>query len=168
MTVRSTVLALILALTASSASGLDTANPSEWLDRLDRPHRDLILQQGHVHAEGHVQAVDSGPGTVTLIAEEMRSPDNTVWMPAMRMVFHVTNRQLLQGIQPEDLVEFEAVKLRGANGGGRHSSGLNRRSVFSSRRSLKGRAAQSPGSSRVDWATYVCCRARKASANSGW
>jgi Cu/Ag efflux protein CusF len=114
MTVRSTLVALILALASTSASGQDTANPSEWLDRLDRQHRDLVSQQGHVHAKGQVQAVDSGPGTVTLIAEEMRSPDNTVWMPAMRMVFHVTNRQLLQGIRPGDVVEFEAARLRGA------------------------------------------------------
>jgi Cu/Ag efflux protein CusF len=99
---------------SNAASGQETANPSDWLDRLDRQHRELVSQQGHVRAKGHVQAVDSGPGTITLIAEEMRSPDNTIWMPAMRMVFHVTNRQLLEGLRPGDLVEFEAAKLRGA------------------------------------------------------
>ncbi len=114
MTVRFTAVALILALASSSATAQGTATPSEWLDRLDRQHRNLVSQQGHAHAKGHVQAVDSGPGTVTLIAEEMRSPDGTIWMPAMRMVFHVTNRQLLEGVRPGDLVEFEAAKLRGA------------------------------------------------------
>jgi Cu/Ag efflux protein CusF len=114
MRVRSTAVALILALMSASARGQDAANPSEWLDRLDRQHRQLVSQEGHVHAKGQVQAVDTGPGTVTIVAEEMRSPDNTVWMPAMRMVFHVTNRQLLQGIRPGDSVKFEAARLRGA------------------------------------------------------
>ena len=114
MTVRFTALALVLALASAPASGQETASPSDWLDRLDRHHRHLVSQQGHAHAKGHVQAVDAGPGTITLVADEMRSPDNTIWMPAMRMVFHVTNRQLLQGIRPGDSVKFEAARLRGA------------------------------------------------------
>ena len=114
MTVRFTALALVLALTSAPASGQETASPSDWLDRLDRHHRHLVSQQGHAHAKGHVQAVDAGPGTITLVADEMRSPDNTIWMPAMRMVFHVTNRQLLAGLQPGNLIEFEAARLRGA------------------------------------------------------
>ena len=114
MTVRLTAVALVLALMSNAASGQETANPSDWLDRLDRHHRHLVSQQGHAHAKGHVQAVDAGPGTITLVADEMRSPDNTIWMPAMRMVFHVTNRQLLAGLQPGNLIEFEAARLRGA------------------------------------------------------
>jgi Cu/Ag efflux protein CusF len=114
VTVRFTALALVLALASAPASGQETASPSDWLDRLDRHHRHLVSQQGHAHAKGHVQAVDAGPGTITLVAEEMRSPDNTIWMPAMRMVFHVTNRQLLAGLQPGNLIEFEAARLRGA------------------------------------------------------
>lgn len=61
-----------------------------------------------------MDAVDDGPGTITLIANVMRSPDNTIWMLAMRMVFHATNRQMLTGIRPGDIAEFEAARLRGA------------------------------------------------------
>lgn len=114
MTVRFTALTLMLALASASASGQATVNPSEWLDRLDRHHRHLVSQQGHAHAKGHVQEIDAGPGTITLVAEEMRSADDTIWMPAMRMVFHVTNRQLLTALRPGDWVAFEAARLRGA------------------------------------------------------
>jgi len=89
-------------------------SPSEWLDRFDREHRQLASPEGHARAKGHVEAVDSGPGIITQIANEIRSLDKTVWMPAMRIVFHVTNRQLLEGIRRGDIVECEVARLRGA------------------------------------------------------
>ena len=107
-------IAVVLAYVATSASGQELASPSAWLDKLDRQHRHLVSPEGHVRAKGRVDAVDDAPGTITLIADEMRSPDNTIWMPAMRMVFHVTNRLMLAGIRPGDIVEFEAARLRGA------------------------------------------------------
>lgn len=107
-------VALVFACIAASASGQELVGPSEWLDRLDREHRQLISPEGHARAKGRVEAVDSGPGIITLTTDELRSPDKTVWMPVMRMVFHVTNRQLLEGIRSGDIVEFEAARLRGA------------------------------------------------------
>jgi Cu/Ag efflux protein CusF len=107
-------VALVLACIAASASGQEFVGPGEWLDRLDREHRQLVSPEGHARAKGHVEAVDNGPGIITLISDEVQSPDKTVRMPEMRMVFHVTNRQLLEGIRPGDIVEFEAARLRGA------------------------------------------------------
>lgn len=105
---------VVVALAASAASGQQTVAPSEWLGMLDRQHRHLVSPEGHAQAKGLVEAIDSGPGIVTLISDEMRSADKTIWMPAMRMVFHVTNRQLLEGIRPGNRVEFEAARLKGA------------------------------------------------------
>jgi len=48
------------------------------------------------------------------LTEQMESPDKTIWMTAMRMVFHVTNRRMLDGLRPGDAVEFEAARLRNA------------------------------------------------------
>lgn len=107
-------VALLFVCVAAPASGQEIISPGAWLDRLDREHGQLVSPEGHVRAKGRVDAVDSGPGTITLITDEMRSPDNTVWMPPMRMVFHVTNRQMLAGIRPGDIVEFDAARLRGA------------------------------------------------------
>ena len=55
--------------------------------------------------------VDAGLGTVTILSEEMHRPDKTVSMPSMIMVFHVTNRAMLQGLESKDVVEFEAARL---------------------------------------------------------
>jgi len=101
-------------LVAVPANAQDLATPSDWLDRLDREHNQMVSKGGHVHARGQIEAVDIGPGTVTILSEEMESPDKTIWMPAMRMVFHVTNRRMLQGLKRGDDVEFEAARLRNA------------------------------------------------------
>lgn len=93
-----------------------TSTRSEWLDKLDREHRQLVSPSGHVHARGQVQAVDMGPGaaSVTILTEAMESPDRSIRMPAMEMPFHVTNRRMLKGLRPKDLVEFEAARLKNA------------------------------------------------------
>jgi len=103
-----------LALAIAPTNGQELTTPSAWLDKLDREHNHLISRAGHVHARGQVQAVDAGPGTVTILSEEMQSPDKSIWMPAMRMVFHVTNRRMLKGLRSGDAVEFEAARLRNA------------------------------------------------------
>ncbi len=94
------------------ARGQEATPPSEWLDRLDREHNQLVSRDGHAHARGQIEGVDIGAGTVTILSEQMESPDRTIWMPAMRMVFHVTNRRMLRGLQSGDAVEFEAARLR--------------------------------------------------------
>jgi Cu/Ag efflux protein CusF len=63
---------------------------------------------------GRVEAVDIGPGIITLWSTEIQSPDRTIWMPPMRMTYHVTHRRMLRGVQPGDVVEFEAARLRNA------------------------------------------------------
>ena len=102
------------ALVAVPAHGQELTAPSAWLDKLDRDHNHLVSRGGHVHAKGQVRAVDTGPGTVTILSEEMESSDKSIWRPAMEIVFHVTNRRMLKGIRPGDAVEFEAARLRNA------------------------------------------------------
>ena len=108
------VACVSLALVAFPAPGQEHTAPSAWLDKLDREHNHLVSRAGHVHARGHVQAIDTGPGTVIIVSEEIESPDKSIWMPAMEMVFHVTNRRMLKGLRPGDAVEFEAARLRNA------------------------------------------------------
>lgn len=93
-----------------------TPTPSEWMDKLDREHKHLVSPSGHVHARGQVQAVDMGPGaaSVTILTEDMESPDGSIRMRAMEMPFHVTNPRMLKGLRPGDFVEFEAARLRNA------------------------------------------------------
>ncbi|MBI2738992.1 MAG: copper-binding protein [Rhodospirillales bacterium] len=102
---------LLLGLPANSQQ---TMSPSEWLDKYDREHDEQIARAHHVHARGEVLGVDAGLGTVTILSEEMHRPDKTVSMPSMIMVFHVTNRAMLQGLESKDVVEFEAARLRNA------------------------------------------------------
>ena len=52
--------------------------------------------------------------SVTILTEEMESADGSIRMRAMEMPFHVTNRRMLKGLRPGDLVEFEAARLRNA------------------------------------------------------
>lgn len=105
---------IIFCISVTSAEGQELLNPSDWLERLDREHNQLVSRGGHVHARGQVEAIDIGPGTITILSTEIESPDRSIWMPAMRMVFHVTNRRMLNEIQPGDMVEFEAARLRNA------------------------------------------------------
>jgi Cu/Ag efflux protein CusF len=109
------VVACSLAFFASSAVGQAlTPTPSEWLEKLDREHNQLVSPAGHVHARGQVRAVEPGPGgtSVTLLVEPMESSDGSIRMQAMEMPFHVTNRRMLKGLQPGDAVEFEATRLK--------------------------------------------------------
>ena len=91
-----------------------TSTPSEWMDKLDREHKHLVSPSGHLHARGQVQALDMGPGaaSITILTEDMESPDSSIRMQAMEMPFHVTNPRMLKGLRPGDLVEFEAARLR--------------------------------------------------------
>lgn len=70
--------------------------------------------QRHVHSRGQVRATDLGAGTITLVHPEVASPDKGIWMPAMVMVFHVTDPAKLRGVRPGDTVEFAAARRRGA------------------------------------------------------
>jgi Cu/Ag efflux protein CusF len=97
------VASLTAALAVSPIKAQELTSPSEWLDKLDREHDRLVSKSGQVHARGKVQVVDVGSGTITLITEEMQSPDKSIWMPAMRMVFHVTNRLCCKGFSREML-----------------------------------------------------------------
>ncbi len=113
----STAIAFGLALfLRPAAAQILTPTPSEWMDKLDREHNYLVSPSGHVHARGQVQAVDMGPGaaSVTIMTEEMKSADGSIRMLAMEMLFHVTNRRMLKGLRPGDLMEFEAARLRNA------------------------------------------------------
>lgn len=86
---------------------------SSLLDELDRAHLHVAPER-HVHSRGRVESVDAEQGTVTMWHWELDSPDKGIWMPHMRMVFHVTNRRLLKGLNPGDEVTFQAARLRNA------------------------------------------------------
>ena len=100
----------------SAVAQVLTPNPSEWMEKLDREHNQLVSPAGHVHARGQVRAVDRGPGaaSVTILVDAMESSDRSIRMQAMEMPFHVTNRRMLKGLRPGDPVEFEATRLRNA------------------------------------------------------
>lgn len=111
------VTACSLGFFVSSAVGqLLTSTPSEWLEKLDREHNQLVPPAGHVHARGQIRAVDPGPGaaSVTIHVEPMESSDRSIRMQAIEMPFHVTNRRMLKGLRPGDVVEFEATRLKNA------------------------------------------------------
>ena len=104
------VLAVLLALVASQTLALDQ---SGWLEELDRTHSRAGPER-HVHSRGQIETVDIEQGTVTIWHWQLESPDKSIWMPAMRMVFHTTNRAMLRGLRAGDRVAFEAVRLRNA------------------------------------------------------
>ena len=102
-------LAANLSVTASaSMSGV------EWLTRMEQIQRSRGDPARHVHSDGKLQDVDLGSVAVTILHPELRSPDNSIWMPAMRMVFHVTDAGKLKGLRPGDNVHFVVGRHRGA------------------------------------------------------
>ncbi len=106
--------AALAQLSVSQANAQDYATPSAWLYHLDRNHHNMVSPAGHVYAKGVVEAVDAGPGIITLWHIEISNRDRSIWMPPMRMTFHVTSRRMLRDIAPGNVVQFEAARLRSA------------------------------------------------------
>ena len=74
--------------------------------------RDLELVQSDVNAdttEGEVRKVDREAKRITLRHGEIRNLE----MPAMTMVFQVTDAALLDQLKPGDKVRFKAEKIGG-------------------------------------------------------
>ena len=89
--------------------------PGDWLETLDRDHNKMVSPAGHAHARGRVLDVDiERPGSITTLVDAIESADKTIRMPAMEMPFHVTNRRMLQGLRPGDVIDFEAARLKTA------------------------------------------------------
>jgi Cu/Ag efflux protein CusF len=108
---RKLVGALLLASAAASpALALDR---NSLIEQLDRTHTEIDPRR-HVNSYGEIESIDVDQGTVTLQHVPLESPDKSIWMPVMRMVFHVTNRRKLNGLKPGDWVTFEAVRMRNA------------------------------------------------------
>ena len=110
MNFRGLPLTALLIVVASSASAQGFKSQYEELDRA----HSHAGQQRHVHSRGRVEAVDVDAGVITMWHWELSSPDKSVWMPGMRMVFHTTKRAMLRSLKPGDHVAFEAVRLRNA------------------------------------------------------
>lgn len=108
------VINAVLTVAGLSARAQEFATPSAWLEQVDREHHKMVSPAGHAHATGQVEAVDAGPGTITLWTGEVQNRERSIWMPPMRMTFHVTNRRMLRGLQPGDTVAFTAARLRNA------------------------------------------------------
>lgn len=87
----------------------------EWLTRMEQMQATKGLPPSrHIRTQGTVEALDLGPGTINILHLELRSPDGSIWMPAMHMVFHVTSRDLLNGLKPGDHIHFIVGRHRGA------------------------------------------------------
>lgn len=110
---RLTVIVGILSIGTMSAYASMTG--VEWLTRAEQIQAAQGLPSSrHVHSQGTIQALDEGPGTINIFHREMQSPDGSIWMPAMHMVFHVTTRELLKGLKPGDHIHFIVGRHRGA------------------------------------------------------
>ena len=110
---RLTVVVGILSVTTVSAFAWMTG--VEWLTRAEQIQAAQGLPSSrHVRSQGTILAFDEGPGTINIFHREMQSPDASIWMPAMHMVFHVTTRELLKGLKPGDHIHFIVGRHRGA------------------------------------------------------
>jgi Cu/Ag efflux protein CusF len=112
-------LALLIAVLLISGGISTSAYPSmdgiEWLTRVEQIQASQGLPaRRHVRSQGDVATVDPGAGTISVFHREMQSADGSIWMPAMHMVFHVTTRDLLKGLNPGDHVHFTVGRHRGA------------------------------------------------------
>lgn len=109
---RALVLSILIAPPSIAAAAQTTT--VEWLSRMEQLELSRGNMSDHVHAQGTVQEVDRGAGAITIIAPEISSADKSIWMPPMRMVFHVTRSEVLRGLKAGDVVRFEAARRRGA------------------------------------------------------
>ncbi len=106
------VPSFVLALaTLVAATGIDG---NEFMDRLQAIQRSRGDMSAHVHAQGRVEEVDPSVPSVTLTHSEIGSPDGRIWMPAMRMTFHVSSDVPLAGLKRGDIVRYVAQRLKGA------------------------------------------------------
>jgi Cu/Ag efflux protein CusF len=111
----SSAMVCVILTPIPAAHGQELLSPGDWLDKLDREHNKLVSPAGHVHARGRVLDVDmERPGSITILIDAVESADKTIRMPAMEMPFHVTNRRMLQGLRPGDVIDFEAARLKTA------------------------------------------------------
>jgi Cu/Ag efflux protein CusF len=99
---------LVGSIALSAASAME---PNDWLQRLDRTHA-RIAPQRHVQSYGEIVSIDLSRRGITLQHVPLESPDKSVWMPVMTMVFPVAGKHKLNGLTPGDWVAFEAVRLR--------------------------------------------------------
>jgi Cu/Ag efflux protein CusF len=104
----------VLLVLASVAIATPAAAGDSLLKTLDREHETLVPQSGHAHAGGQVKAVDIEAGTVRIAALAIQSPDGSISRPPAEVLFHVTNRDVLRGLQPGDMVQFQVARIRGA------------------------------------------------------
>lgn len=111
---RSTFLNAIVISAAIASTVAPCAARDDLLKTLDREHEVLVPQSGHAHARGQVKAVDIESGTVRIASLAIESPDKSISRPPAEALFHVTNRDLLRGLQPGDTVEFQVARIRGA------------------------------------------------------
>ncbi|NNM73906.1 copper-binding protein [Enterovirga aerilata] len=89
-------------------------SPDEFVDRLQELQRSRGDMSAHVHSQGRVEAVDVDVPSITLVHPEIGSPDGRIWMPGMRMTFHVAAGVRLSGLRKGDWVSFVAQRVRGA------------------------------------------------------
>jgi Cu/Ag efflux protein CusF len=88
---------------------------AEWLTRMEKIQAAQgIPSSRHVRAQGEVDEIDARSGTISIFHPELRTPDNSIWMPAMHMVFHVTSKEMLKGLKTGDHIHFVVGRHRGA------------------------------------------------------
>ena len=109
---RITMAAFVASLGLPSFVANAQQQPS-LMSELDRAHAQIGREQ-HVYSFGTVESVDIGQGTMTIWHAELASPDRSIWVPMMRMTFHVTSKRMLKGLKLGDRIGFEAVRMRNA------------------------------------------------------
>lgn len=108
-------VSLVGLLMVHAHPALATMPGAEWLTRMEKIQAAKgIPSSRHVRAQGAVDEIDEGSGTISVFHPELRSPDSSIWMPAMHMVFHVTSKKMLNGLKPGDHVHFIVGRHRGA------------------------------------------------------
>jgi Cu/Ag efflux protein CusF len=109
------LIAILLLSGGISTSAYASMDGVEWLTRAEQIQASQGLPaRRHVRSQGDVTNVDPGAGTISVFHREMQSTDGSIWMPAMHMVFHVTTRGLLKGLNPGDHIHFTVGRHRGA------------------------------------------------------
>jgi Cu/Ag efflux protein CusF len=107
-------VALCTGLALVAGPALASMTNIEWLTKMEQIELSRGVMADHVHAQGTVLAIDPGDGTITILHPEISSADKSIWMPAMRMVFHVTRSEVLRGVRAGEVVRFEAARRKGA------------------------------------------------------
>ena len=94
---------------AVSACAIGIASPLASFAQAAMDHSKMESAQAPAMTDGEIKKVDQATGKVTIKHGEIRNLD----MPAMTMVFRVSDPAMLQKVKTGDKVRFKADKVGG-------------------------------------------------------